>query len=167
LAASYAKAGTRRKAQGDTAGAEAAARAALALYALLDPSGVGGDLKRQLAVARLHETLGEWGAAQQSYRTILAGDPNSAVAIRGLARVAEARGDTVEALSQWADYTAETRPGDPGWYHGQYEQARLALAGGDKRRSCDLLTKLRPAMPGLTDADLRDQLSALYKQACD
>ena len=39
-------------------------------------------------------------------------------------------------------------------------------ASGDKRKSCDLLTKLRPSMPGLTDAELRTLFTDLHKQAC-
>jgi len=44
--------------------------------------------------------------------------------------------------------------------------ARLTLATGKKDQSCDQLNQLKPAMPGLTDADLRGKLDQLYKQAC-
>ena len=166
LATSYAKAGSRRKAQGDAAGAETAARVALALYQVLDGAGTSGDTKQKLTVARLHESTNNWQAAAAIYREILQADGNSLVALRGLAHAEAEQGKTADALALWASYTEKSRPGDPSWFRGQYEQARLMVASGDKQKSCDLLTKLRPAMPGLTDTDLRGQLNDLHKQAC-
>jgi tetratricopeptide (TPR) repeat protein len=166
LAESYAKAGTRRKSQGDGAAAASASRVALALYQVLDGAGASGDVKQQLAVARLHESTGNWDTAAAIYGQILQADGNSLVALRGLAQAEAEQGKTSEALAHWAAYTAKARPGDPTWYRGQYEQARLLLASGDKKKSCDVLTALRPSMPGLTDADLRKQFNELHDQAC-
>ncbi len=166
LAVSYAKAGTRRKTQGDAAGAATAARVALALYSVLDGAGTSGDTKQKLSVARLYESTNNWEAAAGIYRAVLQADGNSLVALRGLAHAEEAQGQTADALAHWLAYTQKSRPGDPGWYQGQYEQARLLLAGGDRKKSCDLLTGLRPSMPGVTDADLRGRLNELHKQAC-
>jgi tetratricopeptide (TPR) repeat protein len=166
LATRYAKAGARRKTEGDAAGGEAASRVALALYALMATDGASGDLKQQLAVARLYEQTNDWDGAAKVYRAVLDDDGTSQIALRGLARTEEARGKTADALALWVTYTGKTKPGDLGWYQGQYQQARLLLAGGDKPRSCDILNKLKPAMPGLTDAELREQLNALYAKAC-
>jgi hypothetical protein len=57
-------------------------------------------------------------------------------------------------------------PGDAPWYRGHYQQARLTFARGDGKRSCQMLTELRPAMPGLGNAELRRQLSELYDRVC-
>jgi tetratricopeptide (TPR) repeat protein len=166
LAAGYAKAGARRKAEGDAAGGESASRVALGLYQVLDGGGASGDVKRKLAVARLQESTNNWPAAAAIYRDVLQADGNSLLALRGLAGAEAAQGRTAEALALWATYTEKSRPGDPGWFRGQYEQARLMAASGDKRKSCDLLTKLRPSMPGLTDTELRTLFTDLHKQAC-
>lgn len=166
LAIGYAKAGARRKGQGDAAGAESAAKVALALYGVLDGDGAGGDAKRRLSVARLHESSNDWAAAVRVYQDVLQADPNSLVALRGLAHAEAEQGNTAGALAHWVTYTEKSRPGDPGWFRGQYEQARLLLASGNKPKSCELLTKLRPSMPGLTDADLRGQFTELHKNAC-
>lgn len=165
LAARYARAGARRDADPNS-DAAAASRVALALYALGDGAQPSEDAKRQLTKARLLEATGDWAAAASIYRELLAADGNSALALRGLAKAEEQQGLTAEALRHWVAYTERSRPGDPGWFQGNYQQARLLLAEGDRKRSCELLTKLRPAMPGLTDADLRSELSALYKGAC-
>ena len=58
------------------------------------------------------------------------------------------------------------RGGDVGWYEGQYEVARLTQAMGKTQESCGQLEQLKPAMPGVSDADLRKQLDALYQQVC-
>jgi hypothetical protein len=167
LAASYAKAGARRKAQGDGTGADGASRVALALYQVLDQSGGGrADAKQKLTEARLRESTNDWNAAAALYGEVLAADADSLAALRGLAHAEEQQGKSTDALTHWQAYTAKIRPGDAGWYEGQYQQARLLLAGGDKQRSCELLTKLRPSMPGVGNADLRGQLDELYKQAC-
>jgi hypothetical protein len=37
---------------------------------------------------------------------------------------------------------------------------------GNASESCEQLQELRPAMPGLSDANLRADLSRLYEQVC-
>ena len=167
LAVSYAKASARLKGQGNAKGAEAASRVALALYAVNDASAGGSaDLKKQLTVARLHETANDWDAAEQVYLQVLQREPSSQVALRGLAQADEARGRTAAALGRWKTYTEKTKPGDPGWFQGNYQQARLLAASGDKPGACKILQALKPGMPGLTDTDLRRQLNDLYAQTC-
>ncbi|MDX2165507.1 MAG: tetratricopeptide repeat protein [Deltaproteobacteria bacterium] len=162
-AGTFSKAAARRKAEGDAPGSEAAARTSLALFALV---GEGGGLKQQFATAQLLETTKDWAGAAKIYQQILAADPKSLVALRGLARIEEQEGRTAEALAHWAAYGANSRPGDAPWYQSEYQQARLTLAKGDKTAACERLTKLRPAMPGLTDLDLKRDLNALYEKAC-
>ena len=58
------------------------------------------------------------------------------------------------------------RPGDRPWYEGHYQQARIAFRRNDAKAACAMLEELRPAMPGLSDMDLRAQLTELYGQAC-
>ena len=163
LASGFRKASARRKAEGDAAGSAAAARTALALLTLV---GEQGGAKQQMETAQLQEATGDLAAAQASYAAILAADPNALLALRGLARVAETRGDLKTAQAHWADYTKKSRPGDPGWFQGEYQQARLQVAAGDKQAACQRLDDLRASMPALSDADLRRDFGALYEKAC-
>ena len=163
LASGFRKASARRKAEGDAAGSAAAARTALALLTLV---GEQGGAKQQMETAQLQEATGDLAAAQASYAAILAADPNALLALRGLARVAETRGDLKTAQAHWADYTKKSRPGDPGWFQGEYQQARLLVAAGDKKAACQRLDDLRASMPALSDADLRRDFGALYEKAC-
>jgi TolA-binding protein len=163
LASGFRKASARRKADGDAAGSAAAARTALALLALI---GEQGGAKKQMETAQLQEATGDLAAAEAGYAAILVADPNALLALRGLARVAETRGDLKTAQARWAEYTKKSRPGDPGWFQGEYQQARLLVASGDEEAACRRLTDLRPSMPGLTDADLRRDFGTVYEQAC-
>jgi tetratricopeptide (TPR) repeat protein len=117
-------------------------------------------------MARLYESTNRIDDAASQYQKVLDANPNSLTAIEGLARIDEKRGDAAKARTMWERYTSISRPGDAPWFRGQYHQSRLTLAGGDKQRSCEMLKALRPSMPGLSDADLRRELSALYDKAC-
>ena len=163
LASGFRKASARKKAGGDAEASAAAARTALALMALV---GAEGGAQQQMQTAQLQEATGDFKGAEATYAGMVAADPNSLLALRGLGRVAEARGDIAGAKSHWADYTKKSRAGDQGWFLGEYQQARLEVASGDKKGACKRLEDLRASMPALTDADLRKDLSTLYEQAC-
>lgn len=162
LASGFRQAAARRKTQGDAAGEAAAARTALALYALAGD----GDARQQMETAQLREATGDLAAAAAVYAAMVEADPNALLALRGLARVTEAQGKSAEAQALWAKYAKQSKPGDLGWFQGEYQQARLQLAGGDAKGACERLTALKPAMPALTDVDLRRDLGALYERAC-
>lgn len=148
------------------AAAAAAARVAVALHGLADDIGGAPPSPRQrVAIAQLQEKAGELDAAAAGYGAVLAESPTSLAALRGLARVAEAQGKPREALAHWATYTETVRGGDVGWFRGQYEQARLQLASGDRAAACQRLTALRTALAGLQDEELRAALKSLWNEA--
>lgn len=166
LADSFNKAGARYKGGGEPDKGRQADRVALALYGVIrERNGAASD-RRKLTMARLSESTGDLGRAASMYEEILRANPNSLASLHGLARIAETRNDTKTALDYWKRYTEAAHPGDAPWYRGHYQQARLTFARGDGERSCEMLTDLRPAMPGLGDAELRRKLSELYDQVC-
>lgn len=165
LATGFAKAGAKKKAQ-DPAAAKAASQVALALYEVAIPQDGVSDDKKKLTLAHLYESTDEPQQAETLYKEVLVRTDGSLPALRGLARLAEDRKDVAGASDYWKRYSGATRPGDAPWYEGQYQQARLLVGRGDKKGGCAMLDQLKPAMPGLSDADLRDKLNDLYKQAC-
>lgn len=166
LADSFNKAGARYKGGGESEKAEQADRVALALYGIVrEPEGAASS-RRQLTIAQLAESTGDLARAASTYEEILRTNPHSLASLRGLARIAEEKSDTKRALDYWKRYTEVARPGDAPWYRGYYQQARLTFARGDGKRSCKMLTDLRPAMPGLGDAELRRKLTDLYDRVC-
>jgi tetratricopeptide (TPR) repeat protein len=119
-----------------------------------------------LTLARLYENTGELKKAQALYAEILQANADSTVALRGLARIAESEKRLSEAIGYWQQLQKAVRGGDAPWYEANYEVARLTQAMGKKQDSCAQLEQMKPAMPGLSDADLRKKLDELYKQVC-
>jgi tetratricopeptide (TPR) repeat protein len=165
LAVGFVREGARRKGQEGDAANQAAQQVALRLYEQLTTESEG-DAKTTLTLARLYENTGEATKAEQFYKDVLQADANSTAALRGLARLAEARGRPAEALGYWQRFSGAVRPGDAPWYEGKYQVARLTGATGKKKEACDQLEELKPAMPGLSDVELRKQLNELYRQTC-
>lgn len=163
LAVAFVREGARRSAE--PGANEKAQRIALALQDRLPMEGdTSGRLR--LTRAKLRENLGDAMGAATLYREVLSLQPGSLPARRGLARLAEAGGDLAAAQSEWNAVREASRPGDAPWYEAHYETARLAHARGDSRAACRQLEQLKPAMPGLSDVDLRGRLDALYQKAC-
>jgi len=165
LAQGFMKAATRRREQGAPEEAREAETVARMLFEAL-PDAARGETKTKLTLARLCESTGELERAEQAYREVLSEDAGSVAAMRGLARVAEERRDLAQAAQLWKRFTETVRPGDRAWYEGYYRQAQIAYRMGESRASCDMLEELRPAMPGLSDSELRGQLNDLHQQAC-
>jgi TolA-binding protein len=166
LATAFIKEGTRRKAKGDAQAWPAAQQVALRLYELLPTESEGGN-KTKLTLARLYEGADELEKANALYQEVLSADPNSLAALRGLSHIAEEQKNLNAALGYWQRFLKVARAGDVPWYEASYETARLTLATGKKAKSCEQLTELKPAMPGLGDTELRSKLSDLYKKACN
>jgi len=165
LAVGFIREGARRKNTEGPAVHKAAEQAALQLYELLVSDGEGAA-KTKLTLARLYENSGELDRAAALYAEIQQGPKTSLTALRGLARIAEQQHKVPEAIGYWQQLTKTSRPGDAPWYEGQYQTARLTAASGRKAEACAQLEQLKPAMPGLSDIDLRKQLDELYKQQC-
>ncbi|HXQ23828.1 MAG TPA: tetratricopeptide repeat protein [Candidatus Acidoferrales bacterium] len=165
LAVSFIRDGARRNGKGDTAANQAAQQVALRLYEQLVSDSEGSG-KAKLTLARLYENTGELEKAAALYSEALQSNGNSSAALRGLGRIAESEKRFADAVGYWRQLGKTVRAGDAPWYESNYEVARLTQAMGKKKEACDQLEELKPAMPGLSDADLRKKLDELYKQAC-
>jgi len=165
LAVGFIRDGARRKSAEGAAANQTAEQVALHLYELLATDS-DGSAKSRLTLARLYENTDQLKKAADLYDEILRANNDSAAALRGLGRIAEAEKRLPDALGYWQRLAKVMRGGDAGWYESQYQVARLTAAMGKTRESCDQLQQLKPAMPGLSDADLRKQLGALYQQVC-
>lgn len=154
----------RRKHEG-AAEAGAAEAVARILFEEL-PAEPPGQTKRRLTLARLYESAGDNKAAEAVYQDILHEDGNAPLALRGLARIAEQRGDLASAADFWKSLSDAARPGDRPWYEGHYQQARITARRGDTKSACERLENLRPAMPGLGDAELRAEINDFFARTC-
>ena len=166
LAVAFVREGAKRNGSGDAAANQAAQQVALRLYEQL-VSDSEGSAKTKLTLARLYENTGDLTKAAALYTEGLQANASSLAALRGLGRIAEAEKRLPDALGYWQQLGKAVRPGDAPWYEASYQVARLTDAMGKKPESCAQLQQLKPAMPGLSDADLRQRLDDLYKQVCD
>lgn len=163
LAVAFVREGARRSGAGDKQANEPAQQVALALYGLV--GGKAGS-STQLTRAKLYENTGDLKQAAALYEEALGVERSAPSALRGLARIAERQNQLPQAISHWQRLGTLVRPGDLPWYESQYEVARLTDATGDTQAACTALTALRPSMPGLQDADLRQKLAQLYDKTC-
>jgi len=166
LATAFIRAGANRKNTDGPASYAAAEQVALALYELVAGDAETG-VKTKLTLAKLHENTGDNQKAAALYNEALQANPTLLPAMRGLARIAESEKRLADAFTLWERITKASRGGDLTWYEGHYETARLNHAQGKTKEACAQLTQLKPAMPGLTDADLRAKLNTLYEGACE
>jgi len=165
LAVGFVREGARRNGKGETGANQAAQQVALRLYEQLVSDSEGSG-KAKLTLARLYENTGDLKKSAALYTETLQANAGSGAALRGLGRIAEAEKRFGDALGYWQTLGKAVRAGDVPWYEANYEVARLTNAMGKKKESCDQLEQMKPAMPGLSDADLRKKLDELYKQVC-
>lgn len=165
LAVKFIRAGTARRNAGDVDADTAAQRVALRLYRGLADAGQLSEAGEH-ALARLYENTGDQERAEELYRAALERKPNSLPLLRSLARLVEARGRVEEAAAWWKRYGELARPGDAPWYEGQYQLARLEKVLHSPSAACKRLRDLKPAMPGLSDQELRGRLDRLYAEVC-
>jgi len=166
LAVGFIREGARRSGRGDKAANEAAQQVALRFYETLSED-ASPSAKTQLTLARLYENTGRRDKARELYAKAIQDSGDSVSALRGLGRIAEAENKPDEAIGYWKKIVAGTRPGDFPWYESNYEVARLTQVQGRKDEACRQLEELKPAMPGLSEEDLRAKLDTLYKSTCD
>ena len=160
IAVGFIREGARRNGRGDAAANQSAQQVALRLYEQLTAER-DGNAKSKLTLARLYENTGESQKAAAIYAAELQANANSPAALRGLGRIAEAEKRLSDAVGYWQRLASALRAGDAPWYEARYEVARLTHAMGKQAEACDDLQQLKPAMPGLSDADLRTKLDKL------
>jgi len=90
----------------------------------------------------------------------------SLVAQAGLAQIAEVKGDQKQSLVHWEEMLKGTQVGDPLWFRGTFEAARLYAATGNKDLSCKTVSGARPVLVRLGDQGLKKKIQDLAVQSC-
>lgn len=122
-----------------------------------------GDLRLQSTAADMASAVGADDTAEQAYRRMLAIDPESAEAFRGLGRIAERRGAAaqLEALLAQAQRARGEQPVEM-----VESLARVLRDQGQAQRAVDLLRGVRSRVSntGFVDEELRLAYVALANQ---
>lgn len=90
----------------------------------------------------------------------------SLAALAGLAQIAEVEGKQGEALSHWEQMLKETQVGDPLWFRGTFEYARLNAAAGNADLACRTVNSTTPMLNRLGDQRLKKKIQTLATQSC-
>jgi tetratricopeptide (TPR) repeat protein len=107
--------------------------------------------------------LGDPGAAAAAYEALLAADPGSLEALRGIALTTEQQGENAEALRRWQAVMARANPGDTLWYEGVLHTARIEHARGRTAAACAVL---RNARAQVTATPVPEEHTRLEQQYC-
>ena len=157
---------------GDTANEQAAKRTLARLHeAWLENGGEFAEDESpdrfRYDLAQLYLDTRQYEKAEAIY-TRLEQDqgPYSIVSTVGLARIAEARGDTERALSLWQAMLQHTQVGEPLWFRGTFEAARLNDTTGDPDQACKTVNGAQKMLNRLGDRNLKAKIQALASQTC-
>src|SRR5258705_9944562 len=116
-------------------------------------------------LAQLYLDVKDYDRALPLYQELQSG-AYSLVSRAGLAQIAEVKGDQRQAISHWDEMLKGTQVGDPLWFRGSYEVARLDAALGDKENSCRTINGARASLARLGEQGLKKKIQDLAVQSC-
>ncbi|MBI3249835.1 MAG: hypothetical protein HYZ50_25350 [Deltaproteobacteria bacterium] len=116
-------------------------------------------------LAQMYLDIKEYDKATVLYQELQQG-AYSLVSLAGLAQIAEVRGNPRQALAQWEELLKGTQVGDPLWFRGSYEVARLQATLGEKDQSCRTITSTKPLLARLGEQGLKKKIQDFTAQSC-
>ena len=90
----------------------------------------------------------------------------SLVATVGLAQISEVRGNNKRALALWEAMLKGTQVGDPLWFRGTFEVARLNETLGNATQACKTVSSAQRMLKRLGDAGLKTKIQDFASQTC-
>ena len=116
-------------------------------------------------LAQLYLDVKDYDKAIPLYQELQKG-AYSLVSLAGLARIAEVKGDQRQSMSYWEEMLKDTQVGDPLWFRGSFEIARLQVAMGNKEQACKTIRGARPILARLGEQGLKKQIQDLAEGNC-
>lgn len=116
-------------------------------------------------LAQMYLDVKDYDKAVPLYQELQQG-AYSLVSLAGLAQIAEVKGDARQSLGYWEALMKDTQVGDPLWFRGAFEVARLYAATGNKELSCKTINSSRPVLTRLGDPTLKKKIQELTVQSC-
>ncbi len=90
----------------------------------------------------------------------------SIVSTVGLAQISEVRGNKKRALSLWEAMLKGTQVGDPLWFRGTFEVARLNDTLGNSTQACKTVSSAQKMLKRLGDTSLKTKIKDFASQTC-
>lgn len=116
-------------------------------------------------LAQLYLDVKDYDKAKPLYQELQQG-AYSLAALAGLGQIAEVEGKQHEAVGYWEQMLKETQVGDPLWFRGTFEVARLNAAIGNADLACRTVNSTRPMLNRLGDQGLKKKIQTLATQSC-
>lgn len=116
-------------------------------------------------LAQMYLDVKDYDKAMPIYQELQQG-AYSLVSLAGLAQIAEVKGDQRQSVAYWTDMLKGTQVGDPLWFRGTYEVARLQAALGEKDNSCKTINGARPLLARVSEQGLKKKIQDLALQSC-
>lgn len=116
-------------------------------------------------LAQMYLDVKEYDKATALYQELQQG-PYSLVSFAGLAQIAEVKGNPQQSITQWGELLKGTQVGDPLWFRGSYEVARLEATLGSKDQSCRTINSTKPLLARLGEQGLKKKIQDLTVQSC-
>ena len=117
-------------------------------------------------LAQLYLDVKDYDKAIPLYQELQQG-AYSLVSLAGLARIAEVKGDQRQSMTYWEEMLKGTQVGDPLWFRGSFEVARLQVAMGNKDQACKTIRGARPILARLGEQGLKNQIQDLTEGNCE
>lgn len=92
--------------------------------------------------------------------------PYSIVSTVGLAQISEVRGNNQHALSLWQAMLKSTQVGEPLWFRGTFEVARLNNTIGNPGQACKAVNSAQRMLNRLGDQSLKTKIQDFASQTC-
>jgi len=116
-------------------------------------------------LAQLYLDIKDYDKAIPLYQELQQG-AYSLVSLAGLARIAEVKGDQSQSMNYWGEMLKGTQVGDPLWFRGSFEIARIQVAMGKKDQACSTIRGARPILNRLGEQGLKKQIQELADGNC-
>lgn len=116
-------------------------------------------------LAQMYLDVKDYDKAFALYQELQQG-PYSLVSLAGLAQIAEVKGNPQQSITQWEELLKGTQVGDPLWFRGSYEVARLHATLGSKDQSCKTINSTKPLLARLGEQGLKKKIQDFTAQSC-
>jgi len=116
--------------------------------------------------AQALQATGQNEKADTIFQQVVKADPASPDANAGLARIAQAKKNWKDAITDWTAVENTAAESDNLWYEAKYNIAQVYVEQGNVPGACSKLAQTRAEHPTLGSKEMAKQWDALQKKLC-
>ena len=116
--------------------------------------------------AQALQATGQNEKADTIFQQVVKADPASPDANAGLARIAQAKKNWKDAITDWTAVENTAAESDNLWYEAKYNIALVYVEQGNVPGACSKLAQTRAEHPTLGSKEMQKRWDTLQKQLC-